>query len=80
MTLLDSPAVAAGKLKPTSGVGGDKAGSESESLSSGNKSGDNSPQASPYSAKKLESMSASHQSSSSLLSGMSGLNLTISYQ
>lgn len=67
MNLLESPASAVVKHKP-SGLG-EKAGSESESLSSGNKSGDNSPQASPYSAKKLESLSAQHQSSTSIQSG-----------
>ncbi|XP_067938057.1 rho GTPase-activating protein 45-like isoform X2 [Watersipora subatra] len=43
---------------------GDKAGSESESVSSGNKSGDNSPSASPYSAKRFDS-STYHPSSGS---------------
>ena len=71
MNLLESPSSAGVKHKPSSAgaAHGEKAGSESESLSSGNKSGDNSPQASPYSAKKLESLSTHHQSSSSIQSG-----------
>lgn len=49
----------------------EKTGSESESLSSGNKSGDNSPTASPYSAKKLNHKESAGSLSTSMTSSAS---------
>lgn len=50
---LDSPYSAKNKLLPN-----EKIGSESESISSGNKSGDNSPTASPFSGKRYDAAGA----------------------
>ena len=52
MGMIDSPSN--NKMR----VPGEKGGSESESVSSGNKSGDNSPSASPYSDKRLLNQSS----------------------
>lgn len=52
LALLDSPS--SSKMKSST----EKVGSESESLSSGNKSGDNSPTQSPNSSKRLAAINA----------------------